>query len=648
MKPFYFTFFILFVSFSVAQNYTPLFEKTFPTNIATSEDLEPLPPNTAYIIGKINPLVFSAQDIKFNSFYGDEIILNHINKEKQARASIWIGKIQNNSLGNSYLSVVDKTVWGKIENDDGTQIMIRPMSSNTNFVIMYETSMGYQNEGCDDEQALIIDPQPDADPNTVEYTEFDTIEVCDPAAVCSNDVVDILIVYNNTAKLNLGGTTAAAESAIGIAIAEMNTINLNSGNNSKVFNLVATEEIIYGESGDFSTDLDRLREDDDGFMDDVLDLRDQHYADVVSLILGSGGCGLGYVNVNSTQYESQAGFSVCSSSCMTGNKTLAHEVGHNMGFRHDRYAYDNDPTVVCSNAWGWVNPGAFGGTNNQKWRTVMAYNSQCFDQGFNCFRISHWSNPNVDFNSEPTGSFAGNIDEANNSDILDRAFCQVGDFRVAPSCTDCEIIQSCESYNSNTELGPGNTTDIQFVSAFDQLNLSGSDAQVCVYYYGDNSNTIEQFNVFDENNNLLGTTIASYDCDIPNRICFDISPSTFNTWIADDQVSISLDPLSTAINPNLCSANRACVELIIPNTLNTEEFLSNTSAIQLFPNPASNDIEISTKESIENIAVYSLSGRLLKEIPNSKTINVNDLSSGVYIIKIFSQNSTYTKKFIRN
>ena len=59
-------------------------------------------------------------------------------------------------------------------------------------------------------------------------------------------------------------------------------------------------------------------------------------------------------------------------------------------------------------------------------------------------------------------------------------------------------------------------------------------------------------------------------------------------------------------------------------------------------------VEISTKESIENIAVYSLSGRLLKEIPNSKTINVNDLSSGVYIIKIFSQNSTYTKKFIRN
>ena len=640
--------FLLLSNFSFAQQSKTLFERIMSPDILSEADLIDIPTEAPYIVGKIDPSVLSSQNIKFTSFYGEEVVLNKIKTEKQINAVIWIGKIENNSIGNTYLSFVEESVWGKVENNDGTQIMIRPLPSNNQYVIMYETTMGYQKEDCDDEQTLIIDTQPDSDSDSFEYTEFDTTDICDPTAVCSNDIVDLLIVYNITAKVNFGGSTAAAEAAIGMAVAEMNTINLNSGNGTKVFNLAGVEEINYNESGSFSTDLSRLRVDDDSFMDEVLDLRDEVYADVVSLIVGSGGCGLGNVNTNNLQYESQAGFSVCSSICMTGNKTLAHEVGHNMGFRHDRYAYDSNPSIVCSDAWGWVNPNAFGGSDSQKWRTVMAYNAECFDQGFNCFRINNWSNPNVNYNADPTGSLTGNSDEANNSSILDRAFCQVGDFRVAPDCTDCDIVQECESYNSNTALGPGNTTDIQFISVFNQLDTTGSNAQVCIYYYGDNNNPSEQFNVLDENNNLLGTTVASYDCDIPNRICFDVIPSIFNSWIADGQVTISLDPISTAINPNLCSANRACVELIIPNTLNTEEFESKSTEINIFPNPSSDRIEISIDENLDEVSIFNLNGQLVLNKKGSKTIDISTLSKGVYILKLITQNSTYAKKLIKN
>ena len=561
MKFLYLSLISFLFNFSFAQSQELLFEEIFSSDLLTEQDLEMIPTNAPYIVGKINSDVFSSKKIKYNSFNNEEVILNKIKTERQANALVWIGKIQNNSLGNSLLSIVNNTVWGKFENNNGTQIMLMPLSSNNNFVIMYETSMVYEDEDCNDEQSLMIDPVDDSD--GYEIARFSTTDVCDSAAVCTADVVDLLIVYTNQAESNLGGSVAAAEAAIGLAVAEMNTINLNSGNTSKTFNLAAVEKINYAESGDFSVDLFRLRYDDD-YMDDVHDLRDQYYADAVSLIVGSGGCGLGNVNTNNTEYRSDLGFSVCSNSCMTGNKSLAHEVGHNLGFRHDRYAYSETPTVVCSFAWGWVNPNAFGGTTDQKWRTVMAYNNECSDQGFDCIRVNHWSNPDVNFNSDPTGSDVGNPDEANNSDILDRAFCQVADFSEAPTCTDCEIVQKCEYYNINTASGPGNTTDIQITSTFTPISTLGSDAQICVYYYGDHSGSAETFNVFDENNILLGTTVVSNDCILPNRVCFNVTPSTFNNWIADGQVNISLDPTTTEINPNLCSANRACVELLIP------------------------------------------------------------------------------------
>lgn len=566
MKIYFSLFFLLLFSFYYAQEQVQLFEETYPSTVLTEKDLDKIPENASYAVGKINPSVFEAQLIKMTSFNNEEIILKNIKTERQANALVWIGKIQNNSIGNSFLSIVNESVWGKFEINNDAQIMLMPVASNNNLTIMYETTMSFEDENCSDEQSLMIDPEQDTE--EFQISPFSTTDVCDTSAICNTDVIDLLIVYTDEAEIDLGGSTTAAEAAIAMAVAEMNIINQNSGNTSKIFNLAASVNIAYSDSGNISTDLSRLRLDDDGFMDEVHDLRDQYYADAVSLIVGDGGCGIGYVNTNNTQYSSSLGFSVCNDICMTGNKTLAHEVGHNLGFRHDRYVSDTSDPIVCSSAYGWVNPNAFGGTTNQRWRTVMAYNNQCVTEGgFNCTRINHWSNPDVNFNSDPTGSAAGNPDESNTSDILDRAFCQVGDFSTPPDCIDCNIVQQCESYNSNTSAGPGNTTDFQIISSFTPISTSGPDAQVCIYYYGDHSSGAESFNVFDENNNLLGTTVASNDCSLPNRVCFNVSPALFNSWTADGQVNISLDPTTTAINPNLCSsANRACVELLIPNT----------------------------------------------------------------------------------
>lgn len=78
--------------------------------------------------------------------------------------------------------------------------------------------------------------------------------------------------------------------------------------------------------------------------------------------------------------------------------------------------------------------------------------------------------------------------------------------------------------------------------------------------------------------------------------------------------------------------------------------LSNT--IQLYPNPASNELNIhnTTGELISNIAIYAINGSLVKEIKannSSQNISVADLQSGVYFVKVTSNDRVANLKFIK-
>ena len=85
------------------------------------------------------------------------------------------------------------------------------------------------------------------------------------------------------------------------------------------------------------------------------------------------------------------GFSVIAHNCVVGNYSWHHELGHNMGLQHDRYQYEIDSGDTPSNQFynfGYVN-------TTRKMRTVMAYNTKCADEGFNCTRINWFSSPTI-------------------------------------------------------------------------------------------------------------------------------------------------------------------------------------------------------------------------------------------------------------
>ncbi|MFT5713559.1 MAG: hypothetical protein ACJA0Q_001900 [Saprospiraceae bacterium] len=80
--------------------------------------------------------------------------------------------------------------------------------------------------------------------------------------------------------------------------------------------------------------------------------------------------------------------------------------------------------------------------------------------------------------------------------------------------------------------------------------------------------------------------------------------------------------------------------------------LQETSVIEglnLYPNPVSNGkVYISTKnDSEKEIIIFDLLGKkVLQTLISSKELNVSNLNSGVYIIKITEDNASATRKLI--
>ncbi len=71
-------------------------------------------------------------------------------------------------------------------------------------------------------------------------------------------------------------------------------------------------------------------------------------------------------------------------------------------------------------------------------------------------------------------------------------------------------------------------------------------------------------------------------------------------------------------------------------------------SIRMYPNPVGNNLTIESEIPITKIQIFSLLGRLVKEKnSNFRKIQLNDLNSGIYMIKIFANDKSVTKKLIK-
>ena len=77
------------------------------------------------------------------------------------------------------------------------------------------------------------------------------------------------------------------------------------------------------------------------------------------------------------------------------------------------------------------------------------------------------------------------------------------------------------------------------------------------------------------------------------------------------------------------------------------------SKLAIFPNPANDVINI-TGESmlVNNVSIYDINGRVAKTASftgvDNVSVNVSDLSSGVYTMIVFSDRGSLTQKIVKN
>lgn len=214
--------------------------------------------------------------------------------------------------------------------------------------------------------------------------------------------VDVLVLYTpDVAQAQGGGANGMLDFALS-AILSMNE-SLSGSQTGVQAKLAAAVQIDYAETGDLYTDIARLKDGSDGFLDQAQVLRKQYAADLVCLLVETGNAsGVGYL-LTSPSGSPDFGYSVVMRSAAVFNLSFAHELGHNLGCHHDR---DHATSGFLPCSYGY----RFFGTDGMQYRTVMSYSPGQ--------RIPRYSNPDVSYAGTPTGVADGQPGSADNAKTI--------------------------------------------------------------------------------------------------------------------------------------------------------------------------------------------------------------------------------------
>lgn len=229
-----------------------------------------------------------SERLRLNLF--EDVVLRAVRSEIKPNAGgiIWLGKVEGMPDSQVTLAVGGGIMIGNISLPDATY-QVRYAGGDVHAIYSVDAAISPAYT-----EPVVPTDLPSERAATPLRTSIDPIEI------------DVMVVWTPAARVAVGGT-AAMINHINLAMAETNTAYANSLINQRI-RLVFANEVVYSESGSYSTDLARLRSVNDGYMDEVHALRNQYGADMVSLLFNDDSvCGVAYLMTTpSPAFESSA------------------------------------------------------------------------------------------------------------------------------------------------------------------------------------------------------------------------------------------------------------------------------------------------------------------------------------------------------
>ena len=182
---------------------------------------------------------------------------------------------------------------------------------------------------------------------------------------------------------------------------------------------------------------------------------------------------------------------------------------------------------------------------------------------------------------------------------------------------------------------------------FDQQGMT-------LFFAVNNAPTVANVNATTSEDTAVEITLTGTDLD-GDDLTFSVSDPTNGTVSKDGAVVTytpntnftGTDTFTYTANDGTIDSSEASITVTVTAVLNFDNEVSNNS-IRIFPNPTKDILFLEGNKNTVEISIYDLSGKkvISKMIANS--INVRELTKGVYLIIISDRGHRFSFNFIKS
>ena len=226
-----------------------------------------------------------------------------------------------------------------------------------------------------------------------------------PTAFADDKQIDVLFVYTPEALAARSGNRSQLESEVCNVEVETNLTYSENGLPYKV-RVVGIEAFDPGRSSSTFNVLQSLELNGGPFIS-LHARRDALAADIVLVVMVSGdNCGLANRMHRNEPDHAVRAFAVIPINCLTGDYSVAHEIGHLMGAQHEVAADSaTDGVLPFNRGFMKLHPRE----GRAPWYTIMATDKQCVDAArSDCRHLKRWSHPSEQFEQDDLGDATSN------------------------------------------------------------------------------------------------------------------------------------------------------------------------------------------------------------------------------------------------